>query len=111
MLLMSVHHESVLPSVVDPVCKFLSFELLVTLGHLALPIFLVHVPLGLIFYKQLVATRLFGAPMNTLCGPWFFYVYLAIVFGFAWILQKAFLTNESVATLSKKVVDKLCIFF
>jgi len=109
--MMAAHRASVLPKVVDPLCNLLSKDLLVTLGNLAFPIFVVHGPLGQLFYKKIIATKVFGATMNALYGPGFFYAYLGIVVGFAWVVQKTFLTNKSVGSLSKKAVEKLCSFF
>merc|ERR1711976_568297 len=83
--LMSAHRASVLPKVTDPICKLLSSKLLVTLGNFAFPIFVVHGPLGQLFYKKIIATKLFGGPLHVICGPWFFYAYLAIVVAAAWV--------------------------
>jgi len=105
--LMSAHRASVLPKVTDPICKILSSKLLVTLGNLAFPIFIVHGPLGQLFYKKIIATKLFGGPLHTVLGPWFFYAYLAIVVVAAWVVQKTFLMNKSVGSFSKDIVGKL----
>lgn len=109
--LMSAHRASVLPEVKDGVVKFLSSKLLVSLGNLAFPIFVVHGPLGQVFYKKVIATKLFGGTMLAVVGPQFFYVYLATVMMAAWVLQKAFLSNKQVSSLSGKVVEKLSKLF
>jgi len=109
--LMSAHRASVLPEVKDGVVKFLSSKFLVALGNLAFPIFVVHGPLGQLFYKKVIATKLFGGTMLAVFGPQFFYVYLATVMFAAWVLQKAFLTNKQVGSLSGKVVEKLSKLF
>lgn len=105
--MMSAHRASVIEKVTDPIVKILASPLLVNLGNLAFPIFVVHGPLGQLFYKKIIATKLFGGPMNIVCGPWFFYVYLAFVMAAAWLLQKTFLGNKSVSTASGKTVDAL----
>merc|ERR1719461_1808483 len=76
LFLMAAHRASVQPKVTDPLVKLLSSKFLVMLGGLAFPIFVVHGPLGQLFYKKIVATKLWGGPLNAVCGPWFFYVYL-----------------------------------
>jgi peptidoglycan/LPS O-acetylase OafA/YrhL len=105
--LMGAHRASVVKTVTDPIVKLLSSKPLVTLGNLAFPIFVVHGPLGQLFYKKLIATKLFGGTLNTIFGPQFFYAYLAIVLASAWILQKTFLTNKQVGGVAKNAVDKL----
>merc|ERR1712232_384178 len=109
--LMSAHRASVLPKVKDPLVKFLSSKPLVALGGLAFPIFVVHGPIGQLFYKKVIATALWGGPLHVLLGPWFFYVYLGVVFIAAWLLQKTFLSSKSVAGLSRNAVDRLSSLF
>mmetsp|Transcript_56975 Transcript_56975/g.133266 ORF Transcript_56975/g.133266 Transcript_56975/m.133266 type:complete len:524 (-) Transcript_56975:239-1810(-) len=104
--LMSAHRASVVPKVTDGIVKALSSKPLVTLGNLAFPIFVVHGPLGQLFYKKIVATKIFGGTMLALVGPQFFYAYLGIVLVSAWILQKTFLTNKQVGAMSKDAVEK-----
>ncbi|CAK0847192.1 unnamed protein product [Prorocentrum cordatum] len=105
--LMAAHRASVKPKVEDAIVKVLSSKILTTLGGLAFPIFVIHGPLGQLFYKKLIATKLFGGPLNVVCGPWFFYVYLAIVLASAWVLQKTFLSSKKVGELSKRACGKL----
>ncbi|CAE7878937.1 unnamed protein product [Symbiodinium necroappetens] len=109
--LMSAHRASVVPNVTDGIVKALSSKPLVTLGNLAFPIFVVHGPLGQVFYKKVIATKLFGGTMMALVGPQFFYAYLAIVLMSAWVLQKTFLSNKQVGTLSKDSVEKISQWF
>eukprot|EP00439_Symbiodinium_sp_Y106_P063026 s1999_g9.t1 len=109
--LMSAHRASVVPNVTDGIVKALSSKPLVTLGNLAFPIFVVHGPLGQVFYKKVIATKLFGGTMMALVGPQFFYAYLAIVLMSAWVLQKTFLSNKQVGTLSKDCVEKVSQWF
>ncbi|CAK8992739.1 unnamed protein product [Durusdinium trenchii] len=109
--LMSAHRASVLPEVKDGVVKCLGSKFLVALGNLAFPIFVVHGPIGQVFYKKVIATKLFGGTMLAVVGPQFFYAYLAIVLVAAWVLQKAFLTNKQVSSLSSKAVEKLSKLF
>jgi peptidoglycan/LPS O-acetylase OafA/YrhL len=86
----------------DMIVSFLSSKYLTTLGNLAFPIFLVHGPIGQIFYKKIIAKKLFGGTLNTLYGANFFYVYLAAVVGTAAILKKLVLDNATIGSFSKK---------
>eukprot|EP00930_Biecheleria_cincta_P022672 TRINITY_DN16529_c0_g1_i1.p1 TRINITY_DN16529_c0_g1~~TRINITY_DN16529_c0_g1_i1.p1 ORF type:complete len:527 (-),score=83.38 TRINITY_DN16529_c0_g1_i1:197-1777(-) len=105
--LMGAHRASVVGKVTDPIVNLLSSKPLVTLGNLAFPIFVVHGPLGQLFYKKLIATKIFGGTLNSIVGPQFFYAYLAIVLVCAWILQKTFLTNKQVGGAANNAVNKL----
>jgi len=102
-LLMSTHRNAV-NGVKDPASQLLNSKLLVWLGNLSFPIFIVHGPVGQVFFKKLVATRLFG---KVLKGPGYFGLYLATVAALAWILQQVVLKSKMVADLSKKSVEKL----
>lgn len=85
----------------DPMVGFLSSGLLTSLGSLAFPMFLVHGPLGQIFYKKIIATKLFGGTMNKLHGAPFFYVYLGTVVVSAFLLKKLVLENKAIGNWSK----------
>uniref|UniRef100_A0A6T1MB48 Acyltransferase 3 domain-containing protein n=1 Tax=Alexandrium monilatum TaxID=311494 RepID=A0A6T1MB48_9DINO len=111
LFLMAAHRASVLPKVQDPIVKLLSSKLLVTFGGLSFPMFIIHGPIGQLFYKKIIATKLWGGPLHVVCGPWFFYVYLALVLGSAWLIQKTFLSSKKVGSLSKAVVGRLCKAF
>merc|ERR1712151_619587 len=104
--LMGLHRASIEKTVTDPIAKIMAWGPLTWMGGLAFPIFVVHGPLGQLFYKKVVATWLFGGPLNIVLGPWFFYAYLAIVLGSALVLQKLFLSNNTVKTMSSLAVDK-----
>lgn len=101
--LMAVHRNTV-KSVKDPLLAILSNKVLVTLGNLAFPIFIVHGPIGQIFFKKLIANKLWG---RVLAGPENFALYLATTFVTAWVLKKAVLENTAVNNWSKNTVDKL----
>lgn len=61
--------------------RWLESPALVQLGQHSLMIFLVHGPIGQIFYKKVVAKKLFGFVFGE--HPWFFLVYLLLVMGSA----------------------------
>ena len=102
--LMAAHRNTVSSTVKDPLVKLLSNKFLVTLGNLSFPIFIAHGPVGQIFFKKIIASKLFGAALR---GPTNFAAYLATTVAVAFVLQKAFLQNKAVADWSKKTVDKL----
>jgi peptidoglycan/LPS O-acetylase OafA/YrhL len=105
--LMSAHRASVEPKIKDNVVKILSNKLLVSLGGISFPIFVLHGPIGQICYKRVVANKLFGNTLNKKFGPQFFYAYLAIVFASSWFTQKLFLGNKAVSNWSRTTADKL----
>ena len=100
--MMSAHRNTV-SRAWDPVVSFLSHPALVALGNLSFPIFIVHGPIGQIFYKKIIATQLFGKVM---VGPVNFGFYLMSVVAAAYVLQKAVLQNKTVGDWSQKTVEK-----
>eukprot|EP00438_Fugacium_kawagutii_P023635 Skav228704 [mRNA] locus=scaffold3376:28428:31988:- [translate_table: standard] len=61
------------------------------LGSISFPIFVVHGPLGQLFYKKAVATAVWGQNMASpqpVGIHWFFLVYWCTVLTCAYILQK-----------------------
>lgn len=104
--LMAAHRNTV-KSVNDPLMSIFNNKLLVGLGNLAFPIYIVHGPIGQIFYKKIIATRLWG---QVLAGPENFVVYLGATVATAWLLQKTVLQNSAVNRWSKRTVDKLSLW-
>jgi len=96
LFLMGLHRASLPDTITDPVAKFLALKPLVWLGGLSFPIFIVHGPLGQLFYKKVIATNVFGGTLNNICGPWFFWVYLLIVVAAAFLLNKFFMNSAKV---------------
>lgn len=97
-------HRNTVNGVNDPVLsKFLSSKTLVWLGGLSFPIYIVHGPLGQVFYKKLIANKLWG---KVLFGPQYFALYLATVLMSAYLLNRFFLQNKAVATWSKNRVTQ-----
>ena len=83
--------------------KLLSSKVLVWLGGLSFPIYIVHGPIGQVFYKKLVATKLWG---GVLWGPKYFALYLSTVMLSAFMLNKFFLQNKAVGNWSKAKVEE-----
>lgn len=102
--LMAAHRNTVNDSVKDPTVSLLSNKVLVALGNLSFPIYIAHGPIGQLFYKKLIANKLFG---GVLWGPQNFGIYLATTVAMAWILQQTFLKSKAVNSWSSKTVDQL----
>eukprot|EP00929_Paragymnodinium_shiwhaense_P077972 TRINITY_DN40310_c0_g1_i1.p1 TRINITY_DN40310_c0_g1~~TRINITY_DN40310_c0_g1_i1.p1 ORF type:complete len:518 (+),score=119.73 TRINITY_DN40310_c0_g1_i1:82-1635(+) len=107
LFLMGLHRASLPDKVTDPLANILNWKPFVWLGGLSFPIFVVHGPIGQVFYKKIVATHLFGAPMHVKFGPWFFYVYLAIVGVAAYLLKRLFMDSKAVAKWSSNTQAKI----
>jgi len=85
----------------------LSLKPLVYLGALSFPIYILHGPLGQVFYKKVVATKLWGGVMSQVAGPWFFAVWWAIILVSAAIVNKFFIQNPAVQSWTKDTVKSL----
>ena len=97
-------HRNAVAKINDPVSSFLSSKAMVWLGGLSFPIYIVHGPIGQMFFKKIIATSLWGRVLN---GPEYFVGYLATVLMSAYLLQTFFLQNKAVKDWSKKKVDQL----
>merc|ERR1719353_218622 len=75
------------------------------LGSLAFPIFVLHGPIGQIFYKKVVATKLFGFVLSKY--PMLFGVWCATVLGSAALVQKYFVESAQVKEWGKNAAKKL----
>lgn len=81
----------------------LAHPALTYLGAISFPIFIVHGALGQLFYKKVVATRVWGAVM----GPSFFPAYCAIVLVAAAALHHLFVENKKVQEWSSSITKSL----
>ncbi len=68
----------------------LSHPVLTYLGNISFPIFILHGALGQLFYKKIVATRMWGGVMPLS----FFPAYCAVVLVFAAACQRLFLVRR-----------------
>lgn len=98
-------HRAVLQGAKDPLTGFLSHNKVLTwFAKLAFPIYIVHGPIGQVFYKKIIATALWG---KVLKGPEWFALYLATTTLTAFLLQQFFLQSKVVQRASKEAVAKL----
>jgi len=110
--LMRIHRQSIGPA--GPKGGFLPKVLCQQpfpfLGSLAFPIFIVHGPIGQVFYKKAVAKAIFG---TSLASPspnglhWFFGVYWATVLVASYLLTNCFLKSKAVADASKSMTSRI----
>ncbi|KAI8468764.1 MAG: acyltransferase family-domain-containing protein [Monoraphidium minutum] len=82
---------------------FLGLPLMTYLGTISFPIFILHGPIGQVFYKKLIATKLWGAVV----GPQYFPLYLATVLVAAAAAQKFFLENKKVQEISGNITKAI----
>ena len=86
------------------VSRALSWKPLVYLGTISFPIYILHGPIGQVFYKRVVATKLFGTVFTKY--PQFFPVYLLIVLVSAAVVHEIFIKNKKVQEISKAVTER-----
>ena len=72
---------------IDPISALLSTELLVWLGTLSFPVYILHGPIGQLFYKRAIATKLWGGVLR---GKGYFVLYIASVILSAMLVQTIF---------------------
>lgn len=97
-------HRNTVSGCKDPTLSLLNQKWLVWLGNLAFPIYIVHGPIGQIFYKKLIAVKLWGTVQM---GLQKFGLYLGTVGVVAWLMQQLVLNNSAVKTWSKNTVSSL----
>lgn len=82
---------------------FLSHPFFVYLGNISFPIFVVHGALGQLFYKKIIATKVWGGVMPQS----FFPAFCAIVLLTAAAVQKLFLENKKVQEISGSITKSI----
>jgi peptidoglycan/LPS O-acetylase OafA/YrhL len=104
MFAVNIHRETVSsePSLVS---KILSWKPLVYLGTISFPIYILHGPIGQVFYKRVVAKKLFGKVFTQ--HPEFFPVYCLIVLVASAITHELFIKNKKVQEISNAVSEKI----
>lgn len=105
---MNIHRETVSSSPRASqfsISSVLSWKPLTYLGAISFPIYILHGPIGQIFYKRVVANKIFGFVFTS--KPEFFPVWIGIVLVSAAIVNEVFLKNKKVQELSKNVSNSL----
>jgi len=85
------------------ITRFFGSKTMVWLGSLAFPMFMIHGPLGQLFYKKAVATRLWGKIMPQK----FFPIYLLLVLLSGHVLNEGFVKNKFVQRMSARAAQIL----
>ena len=96
-------HRDALSSEPSAITRFFGCKTMATLGSIAFPMFIVHGPVGQIFYKKAIAKKLWGKPMPHA----FFPFYLAICLGISHLVNEHFVKNKKVGAFAGKVAQKL----
>jgi len=91
----------------DPISAFLSTKTIIWLGKLSFPIYILHGPMGQIFYKRAIAGLLWGGVLR---GQGYFALYLALVFLAATLVQQ-FFSSRKVAAIIGIVTKDIIQFF
>mmetsp|Transcript_66578 Transcript_66578/g.124237 ORF Transcript_66578/g.124237 Transcript_66578/m.124237 type:complete len:444 (-) Transcript_66578:435-1766(-) len=85
------------------ITRFFGSKFMTKLGGLAFPMFILHGPIGQLFYKRRVALKLWGGVMPKS----FFPVYVAIVMLAGHLLNEGFVKNKAVLKLSARIAEIL----
>lgn len=109
--LINLHRRAVAPEAEGKgpglIASVLSNPALIYLGALSFPIYILHGPIGQVFYKKIVATKLWGGTMLQIAGPWFFAVYWAVVLVGAALINQFFIMNPAVQGWTNDTVKKI----
>jgi len=92
-------HRDCLAANPRPITKFFGGKTMSSLGSLAFPMFILHGPIGQVFYKKVIARKLWGKAMPNS----FFPIYLAICLLASHFTNEYFVKNKKVAQMSGKV--------
>jgi len=96
--LTSIHRDG-LSQNPRPITKFFGSKIMSSLGSLAFPMFILHGPIGQVFYKKVVARKLWGKPMPNS----FFPIYLLICLLASHLTNEFFVKNKAVGAFSGKL--------
>jgi len=104
LFLMRTHRETVYAPGTG-LSAILAWKPLVYLGTISFPIYVLHGPIGQLFYKKAIAMKVFGKVMTAY--PKFFFAYVAIVMVAAVFTHEVILKNSKVQELSKNATKAL----
>lgn len=100
-LVMNLHRNTVAGA--RGLTALLGTKPLTYLGTISFPIFILHGAIGQVFYKKIIATKLWGGVMSQA----FFPAYCAIVLLAAAAAQHLFLENKKVQEISANITKKI----
>jgi len=96
-------HRDCLSENPSAITRFFGSAPMARLGGLAFPMFILHGPIGQVFYKKVVARKLWGRPMPNS----FFPVYLLIVLLASHFVNEGFVKSKRVQTISGRAAQAL----
>mmetsp|Transcript_73128 Transcript_73128/g.211634 ORF Transcript_73128/g.211634 Transcript_73128/m.211634 type:complete len:316 (+) Transcript_73128:2-949(+) len=96
-------HRDCLREEPSALTRFFGSKTMTWLGSLAFPIFILHGPIGQMFYKKAIAQRLWGGPLPNS----FFPVYLAIVLVCSAAMSEGFVKNRRVQLFASQAAQRL----
>eukprot|EP00440_Ansanella_granifera_P064607 gb/GFBE01070047.1/.p1 GENE.gb/GFBE01070047.1/~~gb/GFBE01070047.1/.p1 ORF type:complete len:446 (+),score=119.90 gb/GFBE01070047.1/:1-1338(+) len=96
-------HRDALSESPAAITRFFGSKLMSSLGALAFPMFILHGPIGQVFYKKSIAKRLWGKAMPTS----FFPIYLMIVLAASHLMNETFVKSKKVQALSARLAQFL----
>jgi len=105
--LINLHRQTIYGEGSGRLSEILAISQLQYLGKISFPIFVIHGPLGQVFYKKLVRNKLFAQYDITGWPDWFFLVYLGLVVLASMILEHGFLQQKVVQDAMKTLTNSL----
>eukprot|EP00241_Pyramimonas_parkeae_P002184 CAMPEP_0114247074 /NCGR_PEP_ID=MMETSP0058-20121206/12824_1 /TAXON_ID=36894 /ORGANISM="Pyramimonas parkeae, CCMP726" /LENGTH=430 /DNA_ID=CAMNT_0001360347 /DNA_START=276 /DNA_END=1568 /DNA_ORIENTATION=- len=106
--LMRIHRETVYKAGTG-LSAMMAWKPLVYLGTISFPFYILHGPLGQLFYKKVIAMKVFGKVFTSY--PKFFFAYMAIVLAASVLVNEFFLKNKTVQGWSKSATKALTGLF
>lgn len=100
--LTSIHRDCLSPNP-RAMTRFMGSSLMAQLGSLAFPMFILHGPIGQIFYKKVIATKLWGQPMPNS----FFPVYCLVCLITSHLVNEGFVKSKKVVAVAGDVAQWL----
>jgi len=107
--IMRVHRETVYRPDAKSFSSLFAWKPLVYLGTISFPFYILHGPIGQIFYKKVIAMKIWGKVM--VGDPKFFIVYLAIVLASSALVHEVFIKNKTVQGWTKSATKGLIGMF
>jgi peptidoglycan/LPS O-acetylase OafA/YrhL len=92
LFLMNVHRETIYKPGTG-FSKFLAFKPLAYLGTISFPFYILHGPIGQLFYKKVIAMKVFGQVFTSY--PMFFFAYMGITLAAAAAVQQFLMPRDS----------------
>merc|ERR1719440_45718 len=96
-------HRDCMSAKPSAITQFFGSKIMTSLGALAFPMFVLHGPIGQLFYKKKLATKLWGRVMPTS----FFPVWLLIVILSSHLANETFVKNKVVQNVSSRLAKWL----